>query len=111
MKDAAGFGLLHELAEAIGDTAVGASRAAVDAGWMPLSSQVGQTGSTVKPEVYIACGISGALQHFVGMKQSKYVVAINKDPEAPIFAFSDLGIVGDLFKVVPALTEAVRSRH
>ena len=111
MKEATGFAILEELATVIGNAAVGASRAAVDAGWMPLSCQVGQTGSTVKPEVYIACGISGALQHYVGMKQSKYIIAVNKDPEAPIFGFSDLGVVGDLFKVVPALTATIRDRR
>ena len=111
MKEAGNFALLEELAAAIGDAAVGASRAAVDAGWRPLSSQVGQTGTTVKPEVYIAAGISGAFQHQVGMRNSKRIVAINKDPEAAIFQICDLGIVGDLFTVVPALTrEIVRRR-
>ena len=110
MRGADNFSLLHELAEAIGNAAVGASRAAVDAEWMPLSHQVGQTGQTVSPEVYVACGISGAMQHLVGMKKSKTIIAINKDPEAPILQLADLGIVGDLFKVVPAVTEAIRSR-
>jgi electron transfer flavoprotein alpha subunit len=110
MKEVANFALLEQLADTIGHAAIGASRAAVDAGWMPLSQQVGQTGTTVTPEVYIACGISGALQHVVGMKKSKVVIAINKDPEAPIFEFADLGVVGDLTKVVPALTDEIRRR-
>jgi electron transfer flavoprotein alpha subunit len=111
MKEAANFAILEELAAAIGDAAVGASRAAVDAGWRPLGSQVGQTGTTVKPEVYIAAGISGAFQHQVGMKSSRRIVAINKDPEAAIFQICDLGIVGDLFKVVPALTREILSHR
>jgi electron transfer flavoprotein alpha subunit len=105
------FAMLDELAAAIGGAAVGASRAAVDAGWVPYRYQIGQTGITVAPEVYLAFGISGALQHAVGMKTAKRIVAVNRDADAPIMAMADLAVVGDLFQILPALTEEIRRRR
>ena len=103
------FKLAEDLADAMGG-AVAATRAVVDAGWYPYSAQIGQTGKTVAPKLYLAAGISGAIQHKVGMQSAENILAINKDPNAPIFEFSDLGIVGDLHKILPKLTEAVKAR-
>jgi electron transfer flavoprotein alpha subunit len=109
LGEAGKYQIIEDLAKAL-KGAPGASRAIVDAGWVPYSYQVGQTGKVVKPTVYIACGISGATQHLVGMKGAKNIIAVNKDPEAPIFGVADLGIVGDVHKVLPKLLEALQSR-
>ncbi|MDQ4125425.1 MAG: electron transfer flavoprotein subunit alpha/FixB family protein [Actinomycetota bacterium] len=110
LGEAGNFKLLDELAGLIGNAAVGATRAVVDSGWVPYAYQIGQTGKTVKPGVYIAVGISGATQHIVGMKGAKRIIAINKDEEAPIFQIADLGVVGDALKILPQLIDEVKSR-
>ena len=110
LQDPSNFELLDQLAAALGDAAVGATRAVVDAGWVPYAKQIGQTGITVKPSIYLAFGISGATQHIVGMKGAKKIIAVNKDEDAPIFQICDLGVVGDALQVLPKLIEEVKAR-
>jgi electron transfer flavoprotein alpha subunit len=108
LKEAANFKLVEDLAAAFGNAAVGATRAVTDEGWRPHSDQIGQTGRLVSPQLYIACGISGAIQHLAGMRTSKTIVAINRDKEAPIFKIADYGIIGDVLEILPVLTAAVK---
>jgi electron transfer flavoprotein alpha subunit len=110
LKQNTGFELIQKLADALNGE-VGSSRAAVDAGWIESTHQVGQTGTTVRPDLYVACGISGAIQHQAGMHESRYIVAINKDPRAPIFDICDFGIVGDLYEVIPAMIESINEKN